>query len=716
MPFERFAQEMARHLMGVNFVPTGGTSDGGADGVLADLFEDSKKPTSFFQASIRKDIEAKIRETVRRLREVGREVKIVTYFTSIDVPRFDLLEERLTDELDATVRVRDVSYLVAHVNDDRETKAIFAQNLAHYAEYLRQVGSSRLIPVSAHVKSPAVYAFLAQEIERRNGDTDSLDAMVDALSLWALEGTDPDKNIFMSSQEVLAKIVQELPSVEGLVGPVLEQRLEALAAKGTRMVRWHKSTNQFCLPYETRLTIEAENAADVLLQSSMVAGLRLRLEAECNDLDEDLIAKAADVALRALQFTFERQGLEFASFLRDPSAVGEQPDIATAIDASLEEMQVAGKEALKIGPTIFQCLRQVIYSSTEAERRYLQRLSNTYTLLFILNTEPRLLEFFQQMAGDFNLFVGADQILKSLSEHFLEESDQMASNALRIASDLGAKLILTQPVLEEIVSHFRRCDAEWQNHIAKSEGLMTYELSRNVGPIMLRSYLYARISPTLQIKPKSWQAFVNSFCTYDVLKKDEAETEFLRYLTAKFNMEYLAVEELENLVDTEGVAELARNLGPRKARRELAENDALLAHAVYGMRRVNKEHSSQNEFGFSTWWLTGESSILKHTKDLVAANRGARYMMRPEFLLNFVTLAPSAKDTRKTFARIFPTLLGIQLAKRMDETAFHSVMDKVDEAGQMDDARRASAMATISDKLKGDFTRNYSARDFGSSD
>lgn len=714
LPFERFAQAFYGHLAGASFVPTGGPNDGGADGVLEGLQEISGKPTSFFQVSVRSDVATKIRQTVRRLREVGRDIKSITHFSSLTVPRFDLLESELSDELDVTIRIRDASFIANHVNDDSTTAAIFREHLSHYAAYLQQVGSSKLIPVSAHVKSPAVYTFLAQEIERRNGDTTSLDAMVDALALWALEGTDPDRNLFMTRKEVLAKIVDELPTVETLVMDSVGRRLEQLSEKGTRLVRWHKKEDVFCLPFETRLTIEGDNAADVVLESAMLESLRSRISTEDQELSATDLDDAARAALRALQATFERQGLEFASFLRDPATVSEHPDIAASIADALEQNGISGQVALRLSPFVFQALRHVLYSSTDTERKYLQRLSNTYTLLFILNTEPRLLEFFQEMTGDFYLYVGADQILRALSEQYLDESDQMARNALRIAAQLGATLVLTEPVLQEVVSHFRRSDSEWQNHISSSEGLMTYDLVRNVSPIMLRAYLYARINPRLEQKPKSWQSFVNQFCSYDSLRKDSGESEFLGYLVKKFSMEFVSVEDLEEMIDVEKVAELARQLEPTKVRRELADNDALLAHAVYGRRAINKELASQNEFGFTTWWLTGESSILRHTQALVKANHGARYMMRPEFLLHFVTLAPSAKSTRDAFSKIFPTLLGIRLAKRMDESTFHSVMDKVDEAAELDEARRSTAIASIVDKLKGDFAKAYVGRDFGS--
>jgi hypothetical protein len=51
---------------------------------------------------------------------------------------------------------------------------------------------------------------------------------------------------------------------------------------------------------------------------------------------------------------------------------------------------------------------------------------------------------------------------------------------------------------------------------------------------------------------------------------------------------------------------------------------------------------------------------VKLTKDIVARH-GARYLMRPVFLVNYVTLAPSALEARRDFADIFFRLLDIQL-------------------------------------------------------
>jgi hypothetical protein len=172
-------------------------------------------------------------------------------------------------------------------------------------------------------------------------------------------------------------------------------------------------------------------------------------------------------------------------------------------------------------------------------------------------------------------------------------------------------------------------------------------------------------------------------------------------------MEVESADTLLSLVDSGAVRALADTLAESKPNDRLAYNDALMALAVYGRRRSRREQSRVTEFGYETWWLTAEARILRHTRSLVREHRGAPYIMRADFLLNFMTLAPSAQDTKVTLGHVFPSLLGIRLSRRMNEDAFHGIMAKVRAAEEMDEARRAAAVAHLVDQLKSNFDKQY---------
>lgn len=224
---------------------------------------------------------------------------------------------------------------------------------------------------------------------------------------------------------------------------------------------------------------------------------------------------------------------------------------------------------------------------------------------------------------------------------------------------------------------------------------------------MVRAYMYSRLGKR-RSGPTSWQRFIGQFCTYADLHKPQAFIAVRRYLQNEFSMIFKDRLELRDLVDAKQLEELTATLeedGYKKF--ELAENDALMVLSVYGHRRKNHEHSNISEFGYQTWWLTGETRVLRHTGQIVSNNAGGKYVMRPDLLLNFLTLAPAAHQARETFSSIFPSLLGVTLSRRMAEAPFKKMLGFVREAESLNDSRRMAVIAEYSDKLKSDLHRQY---------
>jgi hypothetical protein len=710
--FESFANDFYSSLLGVKYVPLGGVKDGGADAFDGDYVrEEEGRASSFFQASIETDYRGKIRRTVKRLKQFDREPRELTYLTSRTVKHIDVEERALTVELDVTVRIKDGAYAVSHINDSVATRSSYRHYLESSTAYLKSVGASSLIAPSAHVASPAVYVFLEQELARRRGDLSLVDAVTDSLILWALEGTDPDAKLFMSRQDVLQKISREIPATRQVVEPRLGRRLEVLSNKNNadgRQVRWHRNEDVFVLPYETRRRIEDENRADETLRLDVLASLYTRVAENAHpSFGEADNRVAAEVALRSLQRTFEQEGLEFANFLHDEST-GDFATVTDSIRATLTERNITGQQGILMGEVVFRAIRGVFYGSQEVERAYLGKLSRTYTLLFTLNTEPKLIEFFQDLTRHLNLYVGTDLLVRALSERYVPEADQMTRRTLLMASHVGARLVLTDVVLEEVLGNLRAADHEFRNWFEAIEAHVNDDMARNAGNIMVRAYLYARANAQLgPRKPASWPSFISQFCRYEDLHKSSAEDSLRRYLQMTFALEHDPVDELEGIVDEEQLDALAQELAESKSTARLARNDALMALSIYARRRQRREDRSVSEFGYETWWLTGESTILRYTGDLVRAHRGARYMMRPDFLLNFLTLAPNSREAQRTLGHVFPSVLGIRLSRRMKESTYHGILSKVKEAAGYEDARRASAIAEASNRLKGDFWKQY---------
>ena len=145
-----------------------------------------------------------------------------------------------------------------------------------------------------------------------------------------------------------------------------------------------------------------------------------------------------------------------------------------------------------------------------------------------------------------------------------------------------------------------------------------------------------------------------------------------------------------------------------KSGKVLAHNNAQHILAVYGKRKALKETHCPNPYGYKTWWLTHEAKVRQCTKKLMASH-DSEYIIRPDFILNFIALSPSTEAVRKSYSTIFPTLLGVKLSNRMREEVFRNVMGKAKEMRAVDEGRAKAMMSDYSNRLKGDNYKFYEA-------
>ncbi len=713
--FERFVHFFYPSLSGTTFVPLGGTSDGGADAMLSEVSR-GEDQGCFFQVTVQEDYRGKIKQTLLRLAEFNRVVTELIYVTSRKISKVDAVERELSKEHGISIRMREGSYVASHVNDSVQTRGAFRDHLASTLEYLNHVGRVQSLTPSEHVRSPAVFVFLRQEIERRDGKRNLVEAVLDSLILWSLEETDPDADKLMSREEISHKITEEFPFAKQFVHRSLNACLDALSSKkrsGGREIRHHKKANLYCLPFETRQAVALEAASEEALRGRVLRGLEARVRSTGEPLMPGEFAACASLALRALQLLFEREGIEFASFLSAEAPSASQLKsltVAESVEAAMKEAKTAKSRMEVSKATVLIALRGGFYDSSPDERLYLGKMARTYSLLFSLQAEPKIIEYFQDMAADFYLYVGTDLLVRALSERYVRPEDQRVRTLLKMLAEAGAKLVLTEPVLDEVAYHLRTTKFEYQHEFEACETSVTYEMARSCSKILIRAFFYARLeAPSGITRPSSWRQYLSQFCDYEKVGTPAGREQIRRYLLSTFAMQYETREQLSELVtgkDRATVDAVAAALRPHKATAELAENDALMALAIYGRREKNGELARTTVFGFRTWWLTAETSILRHTKEAVNS-RGAGYMMRPEFLLNFLSMAPKVKDVRKTYESVFPSLLGVRLANRVRDEVYRDVMAKVREAQQLEPGRREAIISSCSDELKRDFRRVY---------
>ena len=703
--FEKFVNTFLAPILGPDFIPMGGVHDGGADAFRDLGLYETRRPGTFYQTSIQENHKAKITHTVKRLREVGRDPKTLIYVTAQFVKLLDQDELSLSNDTDVFVRIRDAGWITGNINHSPATIAAFESYLRPHLSFLGTIGGATVVEHSRHLDSRAICVFLGQETERRSSNSTLIESVSDSLILWALEGTDPERPLFATRDQIIRKVVDILPSARYFIRPQLNGRLEILSSKGNptgREIRWYKKEDKFCLPYETRLLVQQENIEDELLKVQVLKEFEARAQSFTPEVCPRTVAR---VALRAVELTFEARGLELATFLERDVGDYEDLSISDQVDIAIQDASLGGMDAVVAKESTLSVIRRSFYDSTRCERTYFGKLARSYSLLFCLRAEPRIVEYFQSMSGSLILLVGTDILIRALSERYLRAEDQMTCNMLNLLRDVKADLVLTEPVVEEIYTHLRNTDLEFQLDFKEVEQYVDAEIARHSSKILIRAYFYARLHPVEGVSPPTgWGNFVGQVCDYGRLRTNMGREQIRKYLSERFGMKCVLTADLEEVVSGEEVqmlTEVLKELRPN-TRRELIENDAKMALAVYGKRESLKEQNKTNPYGYRTWWLTQESIVRKATVALVE-KRGAQYIMRPEFLLNFIALSPTMSEVRSAYKDVFPTLLGVKLGNRMRPDLFHGIMEKAREAMGVDDARARVMMEDYSNKLKGDF-------------
>jgi len=722
--FERFGQAFYAAVMGRAFVPLGGMHDGGAEGYIEpELFEDPQA-IHFLQVSKQKTYRTKICATVKRLCDYGRKPQSVVYLTSQVIEDIDIVEEELSDKLNCRILIRDAKYVEAHINRNQETIAAFTTYIRPHLDYLFEPGNANIAPRTAHYTDRTLAVFLRQEVEHRRGQTDLLDSVSDSLILWSLSDTDPDQDRLMNRQQILEKIEQALPSARRYIRGVLDNRLDNLRRKGRtdgRQVRYYnRDAGLYCLPFETRELIAVENIEDVSLKQKVTTILTQRCKRLLEDEEDLIIPQVVSVCQDVLQRLFERQGLQVALFVTD----GDQDDEVYANAAALIVEVIEGNPSFSSAGEIIRrlstrVLRGTFYDGTDEERQYLEKLSKTYVLLLMLRNEPRIVEYFKTISSKFNLYIGTDFLVRAFSEHFLDTANQTTQNLFKILKSTGAKLILTEKVVKELTTHLRRQIIEFESSYAHIEHKITLELVEYIDRILIRSYFYSRLAAVSGINPPAgFRSYIENFASYAEIRSNTGEMELARYLVNKFGFEYETTEEMCEGVDPEKVEALATLIAAQRGEQNnnalthqiLAHNDALQVYAIYAKRRKNREGSPANPFGYQTWWLTQDGAVRRAAVPVIAANGGHRFMMRPEFLLNFLSLAPSAAEISDSFRTVFPSVLGVRLSNRLADHTFKDVVRKANEVWSTNEERAGAMISELTEKLKSDTLKVYDTK------
>ena len=261
--FERFFKEFGTSVYGMEFTPLGGKSDGGADGFgQRELFSSSRRLT-YFQATVQDNHVAKLKQTVRRLSEYGRDVGTLYYFTSRLITDVDNESMRLSAEHNTTIVIHDGQWIANRINSSNITQALFENHLRFFAASHSGYGSNTGVFIPSEFNRSAA-VFISQHILMVSNKEGVRGLVLDSLILFVLEDATANNLLHVDSIFVFDRMRQLFPTGFSFSDNEVSERLALLSTKshpGGRQVVWDSRSSAYTLPFDVRDALAAEHAS-----------------------------------------------------------------------------------------------------------------------------------------------------------------------------------------------------------------------------------------------------------------------------------------------------------------------------------------------------------------------------------------------------------------------------------------------------------------------
>lgn len=718
--FENFAKRLFEIEYAHHFVPLGGVHDGGADGIiLSGIQECVEEPNTFAQFSATQETSAqsKVDATVVALRKAGREPVQIIYATSQRLPKQDRIVSHIFKEYKVLAAIRDLEWIESLINRNQRANQEFHQIFSAEIMSLSRAASPLQGKVNQFVSDPTVFAYLSHQLGDRFSQDKLHKPIVDALIFWSLRETDPDAKPpkLFTRKELTERLVSVFPNAKSVITPHLDERLSELVKKspdGIERLRHYRKEDAFCLPFAIREELISSSLREVRAQDEFRSSLGIRLTSLHLSISSSELALCEQLVFDAVHLYFVHQGLLLAAFLEKKL---ENLDVTDQVLEDELRKALSGRSGIKPGDltplglgACIKTLRGVFYEPATNEAIYLRYLSRTSLLFNTLQASPKIIEYFNNIAGQYRLIVGTDIIIKALAESYIGETQRQVTNLLKISAELGSSLILTEPVLNEVLTHLHAVDLEFRNHYAEREQFLDSTTIAHCNRILIRTYFHSKGKPG---GPKTWRHFMNSILDPEALrtKSTKATQDLMNFLMQRFRMKWESTDELQLGVDGRQVEALAQRLIEARPDKhlDLSYNDALMAYSVYAQRVRRQESAQHDGFGYRTWWLTKEVTVLGFTGPLVTNHGGVPYVMRPEFLLNFIVLAPKANSVRDQFQHLLPTTVGLQLGNHLSTTAMDTLLEAVEDWSLYSPERITTMMSDKANRLMHDRYKQY---------
>jgi len=690
--FENFGLSFLPIIFGYDFMPVGGVKDKGIDG-LNYVYSKKHHEKNIFQLSTEHNTEGKIENSVQKL--INNEIPFdsFTYVTNRSVLNKDTIIDKFIDKYKKPIRIFDQTWFVTHANHSAATINCYYTFVDSHLHEFNKPGKSYV--VSNLTENAELFVFLRQQLENNREDLKLDNLLADTLILFGLEGTDPDKGLFKTKEELFESIRGYVKFDPRILSETIEKRLKSLSTK-PRRIKYHSVKSGYCLPYETRVEIQNRNLSDVQLLETFYEQTSETLKKYLQEesvIVRDLI-KLIDEVIHSI---FYQQGLEFSNYiLHGKSQQVIEKNLQEVINLVVDNSSVVDKNREKVKTALLMAIRDIVYNGTIEQKKYFKSLSNTYMMMFLLQWNPQIAIYFESMASKLVIYVCTSILVPALSEYFLSTENKRHWNLLKGANAAGIRLYISDAIVDELKHHFYMLKSKYDTLFRHNEHIYLNSESETmyIDEIMFRAYFYAKS----QKKVYNFEDFMSNFVEPDL---KTVKDDLISYLKSEFGIEYFNDESLKIKISEEEQLKLTEKLASNKSSKK-AETDSKIILSIYKLREKNNETATSGIFGYKTWWLSKDSTTFKAVTAVFGDKYPVSCYIRPDFLYNYIILAPKKHEVDEMYKEVFPSLLGVNLSFHLPSEVTEFVQERIAEHGTKHPSRLTAILARLSEKLKSD--------------
>jgi hypothetical protein len=203
----------------------------------------------------------------------------------------------------------------------------------------------------------------------------------------------------------------------------------------------------------------------------------------------------------------------------------------------------------------------------------------------------------------------------------------------------------------------------------------------------------------------SFEDFLDNFVSPDL---HSASDQIVIFLSEEFGIRYLPDSKLDVEIDSNQIKKLTQSLMKVKKHKMQAQRDAHLILTIFGLREKGNEKAVTGIFGYSTWWLSSDVVTYRAITKEFSNRYPVSCYMRPDFLYNYISLAPTRGDVDSAYAELFPSLLGVNVSYHVPSELVELVHQYIIEFYPKRPSRIKAIIRDLSEKLK--FETNHFTR------